>query len=300
MSISGICPVCAGSSAVVVAGYTDLATTNPEIASWLVDKTISTRISKGSSRYTDFRCPICGEIIKHKMVRYVTSLGYVPCPRCNDGLSFPEKFMYGLLKYQNINFEMEKIFDWARTKRYDFYLPDYDVIIEMHGAQHFSDCHASFDFFGGRNKVEELANDEEKRQLALDNGFSEPNYVQIDCRKSEFDFIYKNVSENKTLEKLINFNHVDLELIKACCASNMVKIVCSKYDQHNSLTDIAKELKLKEETVHYYLIKGNKLGLTSYVPSSTDRGYSNKRNLHSRTGKLVIHDRHKTCNLSAP
>jgi len=33
-------------------------------------------------------------------------------------------------------YETEVQFDWSDNKRYDFYLPEYNAIIEMHGKQH--------------------------------------------------------------------------------------------------------------------------------------------------------------------
>lgn len=41
------------------------------------------------------------------------------------------------LKQKGIRFEREKTFNWLGRKRLDFYLPDYNIVIECQGVQHF-------------------------------------------------------------------------------------------------------------------------------------------------------------------
>ena len=48
------CPVCSGSK--VVAGFNDLATTNPDIAYQLVDKSIATSLTAGSNKRVEWQC----------------------------------------------------------------------------------------------------------------------------------------------------------------------------------------------------------------------------------------------------
>ncbi|MEM5599205.1 hypothetical protein AAHB53_28045 [Niallia circulans] len=58
-------------------------------------------------------------------------------PKCSDGFSIPEKFMFNLLDYLQVDFDYQKVFDWSLGKRYDFYIPMLNCIIETHGAQHY-------------------------------------------------------------------------------------------------------------------------------------------------------------------
>ena len=55
--------------------------------------------------------------------------------------SVPNRTMYWCLDSLNISFEDEAFFEWSDLKEgrkvYDFFLPDYSCIIEMHGAQHY-------------------------------------------------------------------------------------------------------------------------------------------------------------------
>ena len=58
----------------------------------------------------------------------------------NNNISLGENFIKELLINNNIKFEMQKVFDDLRVilpLRYDFYLPEYNLIIEHHGEGHF-------------------------------------------------------------------------------------------------------------------------------------------------------------------
>ena len=74
---------------------------------------------------------------------------------CGCSISKGEETIATILKLNNINFEKEKTFDTCRfpdTKalaRFDFYLPDYNILIEYDGKQHFT---------GWNNNLQDLDN----------------------------------------------------------------------------------------------------------------------------------------------
>jgi len=164
-----------------------LAYTHPEIAKLVLNKELSYQLTHGSGKKVDFVCG-CGKIIKDKTVHTVVRRG-LSCPECSDGISYPEKFMFNLLDQLDIDFESQKIFNWSENKRYDFYIPKYDCIIETHGLQHYK--HTGFD----RTLEEEQRNDDLKEKLAKENGIE--NYIVIDCRKSEMEWIKNKVLDSK-------------------------------------------------------------------------------------------------------
>ena len=52
------------------------------------------------------------------------------CPKCGDGISYGEKFMYAVLSYAGYDFETQHVFEWSKgenglkgMKKYDFYIP---------------------------------------------------------------------------------------------------------------------------------------------------------------------------------
>ena len=57
------------------------------------------------------------------------------CPRCKK--SRGEKEIMGILEKMNIKFEDEYEFIKLSKRRFDFYLPKYNLVIEYHGIQHF-------------------------------------------------------------------------------------------------------------------------------------------------------------------
>jgi len=60
------------------------------------------------------------------------------CPKCSK--SHMEKEISQLLTENNIRFEEQKKFPWLKYKKplsLDFYLPEYDIVIECQGEQHF-------------------------------------------------------------------------------------------------------------------------------------------------------------------
>lgn len=63
----------------------------------------------------------------------------VYCPQCSQRISKGERKIYDILTKKEINFERELTFSWSQGRRYDFYLPDYSLIIEFHGIQHYED-----------------------------------------------------------------------------------------------------------------------------------------------------------------
>lgn len=68
------------------------------------------------------------------------------CPRCK--MSHGEKHIANYLKSLNIMYVQQKKFEDCKNKRklpFDFYLPEYDAIIEFDGKQHFEPV----DIFGG-------------------------------------------------------------------------------------------------------------------------------------------------------
>ena len=65
------------------------------------------------------------------------------CPYCYKYLRYGEKYISEYLKSKYIKYECEKTFDdlinpkTGRKLRFDFYLPDFNLVIETHGVQHY-------------------------------------------------------------------------------------------------------------------------------------------------------------------
>lgn len=93
------------------------------------------------------------------------------CPQCNSEVkSNGEKELGKILKSKNIIFIKDKKFDWLKYKRalrLDFYLPEYNIAIEVQGQQHFK----PIKYFGGEKEFEIVKNrDEIKYNLCNEHG----------------------------------------------------------------------------------------------------------------------------------
>jgi transposase/predicted RNA-binding Zn-ribbon protein involved in translation (DUF1610 family) len=256
-----------------VIGINDLYTSNPEIKILLKDKNKGYSLTKGSGKKEIFKCPDCGHE-KLKTVRDVVNYGY-SCPRCSDGLSYPEKIMLNILDQLNINFECQKTFKWSENRRYDFYIPSLNMIIETHGRQHYEDSFNSV--------KEEQINDEIKERLAKDNEIK--HYIIIDCRVSDVHFIKENILNSK-LNLLFDISKIDWKQCHEFACNSLIKTASDLWNKgiKSSIT-IAKMLKLARTTINRYLKQGAELGWSDYDPKRAQRENAQKR---SETNKKQI------------
>ncbi len=230
-----------------------------DTARWMVDLGVSEEDAKtntqGSGKKIEVKCPDCGRIKKiapHIIYRY-HSIG---CS-CSDSVSYPEKLMESLLIQLNVKYECQYRTDWSKNKRYDFYLSDYNIIIETHGLQHYEESNR------GRSLKEEQENDKSKKDSALKNGIK--NYIVIDCRVSELEYIKNNILNSK-LNELFDLSDINWNKCEEYALKNKAKEVCDYYKKHKGIfiIDLAKEFSVDRHTVRNYLKKGAKLGWCEY------------------------------------
>lgn len=236
-----------------------LWTTHPEIARLLNDERRGYEITAGTHKKEEFTCPDCMYSDK-KAVSSVVSNDF-SCNRCGDGISYPEKFMMSILSQLNIDFETQKTFNWSKNvecentklsgnKIYDFYLPflGNNCIIETHGEQHSG---RGFESIGGRSLEEEIENDRLKEKLANENGIE--NYIAIDCRKSEMDFIKNNIL-NSELNNLLDLSNIDWIKCNEFACNSLVKLASNYWNSGiKSTTQIGELMNLNVSTIIRYL-----------------------------------------------
>ena len=95
------CPICGCNK--TVKGINDMYKTNPSLASLLANPEDGYRHSQNSNYKVDWKCPYCSYIIKNKRISTVNKYG-LSCPKCGDGISYPEKIMFNVLEQLNIDF----------------------------------------------------------------------------------------------------------------------------------------------------------------------------------------------------
>lgn len=245
------CGCCNGK--IVVKGINDMWTTNPDLAKLLADPNDGYKYTDSSSQKTDWKCPICKTLHRNKAIRNISKRG-LSC-LCSKSKSYPNRFMYWLLSELSVVFYDEKVFEWSNDKRYDFYLPNDSLIIEMHGRQHYEESYS----FTGKDLDYQIKNDAYKRELAIHNGIL--NYIEIDASQSEFDYIKRNVL-NSALTHFYDLSNIDWIALKEKCETNILYEIAECWNNGIYLSeDIAKIVGLSKSPVRKYLNKCEEFGL---------------------------------------
>ena len=252
---NGGCSCCVGRT--VVEGINDIPTTAP----WMIDYfqngyDEAKQYTKYSTKIIFPICPFCKKVSKnkHKIFNIYQGKGF-GCD-CKDGISYPEKYIMELFKQINVEYIYQAchtIFNWSQNKKYDFYLPKYNCIVEVHGEQHYRDTYWT-------SLKYESNNDIYKKELALSNGIT--NYFEIDCKKSESDYIINSIVKSNILNLLeVDYAQIDFTKCDKYATRNIVKDVCDYYSNVDNVPiNIAKHFGLYKSTIHKYLNQGNKFG----------------------------------------
>lgn len=145
-------------------------------------------------------CPIHGEFLQSPS----SHLNGGGCPICNESRLENETSLF--LDNNNIKYIRQKTFSWLRYKCkqfLDFYLPEYNIVIECQGEQHFK----VVDFFKNSKDLKHIfILDENKNKQCKDNG------IKVFYYTNEKFLLHNNVElkiynkENTffTLEDLLN------------------------------------------------------------------------------------------------
>ncbi len=273
------CALCSGLT--VIEGKNDIATVRPELVQYFINKEDAKKYSEMSHTRVRFKCPLCGEENAMR-VADLSKRGF-SCPRCGDGFSYPEKFVNSCLSQSNISFVRQlsaKTFPWIKQYRYDFYLTDFNAIIEVHGEQHYTEKPG----FSTRNIASVFENDEAKEKLALANGIEK--YIIIDARNSELDWM-KNHIEKSELSNYIDFSIINWKQCELDARNSALFEVCKIKKNSPELTSnqISTMVGIDRSVIVDYLKRGAKIGLVEYSTKKEMQG-SAARN-HPRKAVIV-------------
>ena len=252
------CPVCAGKR--VLIGCNDLITTNPEIIKFLLDKEDGHKYTKGSQKMVWAACPICG-YKKFIKVEELVYNGGLSCPRCSDGLSYPNKFAYNVFEQlyeQYTSYDSEYSPDWAGRMRYDNHIilkNGQELIVEMDGGFHYNEY--------GKWAAQ---NDAIKDSLAKEHGIK---VIRVNCFYNQITNRFKLIKDNfiNNLKQYFDLSYVNWESANEAGISNKLIEVANYYNEHPlmQIEQIANRFNLSYGTIRNYLITGGELGLCKYV-----------------------------------
>jgi transposase-like protein len=254
------CGCCAGTK--IVVGINDISTTYPQMLLYLDDINYAYTHTKTSQKITDMTCPICGFKKRTSADKlYYQSFG---CPKCSDGYSYPEKFLINVLEQLSVLFKYQlnkKDMNWCGKYKYDFYLPEYNCIIETNGKQHYDKGWGKYE---RQHKTDII-----KKNLALENGIE--LYIELDCSESDKDYIKQSII-NSNLP--FDVSNIDYNLADMAAQKNILIEVCRMYAEYPDYTikKIAELYRIDKNTVVRYLRKGRELGLCEYRDERRSKG----------------------------
>lgn len=161
------CPYCAGQQ---VGLSNCLATKNPELVKeWLGTKNKVTpyEVTASSGKSVWWKCKNCGYEWKARISSRNTGSG---CPQCNQ--SHGEKEISRVFDTNNIFYKPQKQFDGlvglgGGNLSYDFYLPDFNLLIEFQGRQH--KCFVKGMHTSKKDFAKQLEHDKRKREYAYNH-----------------------------------------------------------------------------------------------------------------------------------
>lgn len=253
------CGVCCNQ--VVVLGINTIWDTDK----WLIDivgEQVSKKYTRSSSYKVKPKCPICGNIREKEIpISTIYANNGVSCPICGDGYSIPHKITFNVLKQLNVDFTTEYAPEWISPKRYDFYIPSMNLIIEADGGFHNMDNNMS-----GQTKEESKEIDDYKDEMANKHNIE---VIRINCDYKNvthrFEYIKINILKSK-LSKLGDLNKIKWDNIYKIIQSNKVKECCDIKNSKPNLStkEIAEIMKISRKTVIDYLKRGNLLKWCSY------------------------------------
>lgn len=264
-----------------------------------IDIEIAKNVTCGSNKIIKPTCPYCDKKVSIS-VREFLKRG-INC--CKDNISYGEKFIKYFLDILKIEYVMQYNPKWKGLgkRRYDFYLPKYNIIIEVHGRQHYEKCYYWYKKKGGRTLVEEQQNDKEKKEIALINGIDEKFYITLDCRRSELEWIKNSIADSLLVELLgLNLNEIDFKEIHKKTFSSIKNMAIKMYNEGLSVKEITYKLGISKATIPKWLNDGTKNGLCNYNGKEEQKkSMSQYKGVnHSSSKKIVLVDKNGNCDIN--
>lgn len=263
------CNTCCIPPKKIVKGINDISTTASWMSELIIDKNYIFENAKYSKTKTEFKCPDCGRV-HIKTPSQVYSNRGLSCT-CHDWISFPNKVLYYILESLDLDFELEKSFDWSDGRIYDAFIKynDYKIIVEMNGKQHYEKV--------GLHKLkrslsEELLNDDYKERLAKNNDID--FYYRINCSVSEIDFVKDNIISSGLFDILnVPYDAIDWNECEKFTVSNLYKSIC-EYHNDNPLKcrkEVAEHFHVSVRPVQSAIDIGLKYGWCKYSFQETNK-----------------------------
>lgn len=239
-----------------------------------------------SNENLTWECKKCNGVFKRS---WDTVRGMkISCPHCDDGISYPEKYVKCFIDQLDEKHISQYSPEWAKNiihpnlklcgnKIYDEYLPRHKELWEIQGEQHNSSSVNSFSTISNkaRTAIEEAENDKIKKELAEDNGYK---YIEILAYKSEPEYMKNSIITNLAMARY-DLSKIDWNKCHEYALNSLVKVCCQLFSSGDSAGEIATNLRISKPTVIKYLKHGTIIGWCKYNP---DKEKSESNNLNKK------------------
>ena len=235
----------------------------PDLIKYYINQKKAFEQGVGGRELMKFKCPNCG-YVKLMDSHDLCADGF-RCPICSDGISYPEKFVMNFLDQLGVKYIYQltsKYFNWCKKYRYDFYLVDYNYIIEVHGSQHYYEKQHFFN----STLIDVQNNDKNKMLNAIENDIK--RYIVIPATRSRL-----NELKNSIIDKFkdeFELSNVDWIKCGEFASKSIVKDVCEYFNENKSkiyiIDEICDKYKISYSCLRNYLHRGNENGWCNYVP----------------------------------
>jgi len=153
---------------------------------------------QGDSNKYWFNCDKCN--LEFEAILYNVKTGYW-CPLCNNKT---ETKFYKIIKeiFPQIVYQFKK--EWCKSKAYlpfDFCIPEYKIIIELDGPQHFTQI------MNWKSPEEQRITDKYKEKCANDNGYSTIRIIQSDIFDDTYNWLKalcESIEEIQSSNEIVN------------------------------------------------------------------------------------------------
>jgi hypothetical protein len=226
----------------VITSKNNVAVTSPELLVYFKNKNDAFNISSVSRSRVDLVCDKCGFEKTSNM--YNLSWNGFYCDNCSDKIPMTEKFVLSMLNTLGIEFRREVIFDWLQGRKYDFYIPSLNLVIEVHGEQHYKEKPNTF--FKPLSKQQEI--DKIKKDACLSNDLL---FVDLDFRKSEFDWMQKEVIVK--LDGLIDLSNLDWDNVLKNIQTPLILKAISTNGDISKIKELSKEIGVSIKTIRKWI-----------------------------------------------
>ena len=242
-----------------------------------------------------FVCPCCHNEYNRKIVNVIRNK-HVSCPTCNDGFSYPEKFMANMLTQLNISFDYQYTNkEWTQNYIYDFRF-DFNnkkYIIETDGGiGHGRRCISNL------TPDESLIVDKNKEELAINNGYI---VIRVDCDYKNDRYQYIKNSIIKSLQDIFDLSKIDWDICNQKALDSLFLKVIDCYKNETIFLDNISEITgVKIRTVTKYLNEAMKAGILPKKKLIKNNPYKdipigvrfifNEKNYSSRNKKLYCYE----------